>query len=172
MNKTKDVTVTAMYTALLIAAQYALSFVAGVEVVSVMIAVFAAVFGSKKGVILGLSFSVVRCIFFGFYPTVIVLYAIYFPLYAFVVSIPARKNLDRLWVVVPLAALLTACFTMLDNLLTPLMMGFAAKAWRAYFYASLPTLATHVVSVAVSVAVLYAPLKILLTKLRLRLYNS
>lgn len=48
MKQTKDVTVIAMYTALLIAAQYALSFVAGVEVVSAMIAVFAAVFGTKK----------------------------------------------------------------------------------------------------------------------------
>ena len=73
MKQTKDVTVIAMYTALLIAAQYALSFAAGVEVVSAMIAVFAAVFGAKKGVILAVSFSVVRCLAFGFFPTVIVL---------------------------------------------------------------------------------------------------
>lgn len=172
MKQTKDVTVIAMYTALLIAAQYALSFVAGVEVVSAMIAVFAAVFGTKKGVILAVSFSVVRCLAFGFFPTVIVLYLVYFPLYALVMSLPAKKNVDRIWVVVPLAAALTACFTLIDDVLTPLLMGFSKKAWSTYFYSSLPTMLTHVLSVTAGTLVLYAPLKILLTKIRIRLYNS
>ena len=168
MKQTKDVTVIAMYTALLIAAQYALSFAAGVEVVSAMIAVF----GTKKGVILAVSFSVVRCLAFGFFPTVIVLYLVYFPLYAFVMSLPAKKNVDRIWVVVPLAAALTACFTLIDDVLTPLLMSFSKKAWSAYFYSSLPTMLTHVLSVTAGTLVLYAPLKILLTKIRIRLYNS
>lgn len=172
MKQTKDVTVIAMYTALLIAAQYALSFAAGVEVVSAMIAVFAAVFGTKKGVILAVSFSVVRCLAFGFFPTVIVLYLVYFPLYAFVMSLPAKKNVDRIWVAVPLAAALTACFTLIDDVLTPLLMSFSKKAWSAYFYSSLPTMLTHVLSVTAGTLVLYAPLKILLTKIRIGLYNS
>lgn len=171
MKQTKDITTIAVYTALLIAAQYALSFAAGVEVVSVMIAVFAAVFGTKKGVILGISFSLVRCLAFGFFPTVIVLYLVYFPLYALVMSLPAKNNVDRIWVVVPLAAVLTACFTLIDDVLTPLMMSFSKKAATAYFYSSLPTMLTHVVSVTAGTAILYAPLKILLTKLRIRLYN-
>lgn len=69
-------------TALLIGGQLALYMVAGVEVVTVLLLCFAFVFGPRAGALSAIAFSLLRCFLWGFYPSVIVLYIIYYPLFA------------------------------------------------------------------------------------------
>ena len=208
----KHIAVIAMTVALLIGGQFALSFEAGVEVVSLILCVFCVTFGIRDGVVAAVAFSFLRCFVFGFYPTVIVLYMIYYPIFAFVLALygkylnsvfygkrgtacnsvkennagksscdgvlsdgdlnennsdkkskssPNRKgNGKKVFAVVVLViicAALTASFTMIDNVITPLMLGFGENSARAYFFSSLPTLATHCTCVTISLAALFYP---------------
>ena len=76
------VAVVAVFTALLLGAQYALWFVKGVEVVTVLLLVFSYRFGVRCGVLSAVAFSLLRCLLFGFFPNVVLLYLIYYPLFA------------------------------------------------------------------------------------------
>ena len=60
------------------AVQYCLSFVAGVELVTVLFVAFCYVFGVRYGAITATTFSLVRCLLFGLYPNVLLLYAVYY----------------------------------------------------------------------------------------------
>lgn len=160
--KARDVALIATQTALLIAVQFALSFVAGIELVTLFLAAFCFAFGYKKGIITAIAFSLLRCLLFGFFPTVIVLYLVYYPLYsavlAFLGKLPYKNDALKLACVTAVCLVMTVCFTMLDNLIAPLIMDMKEKAWRAYFAASLPVMATHLVNVAATVGILFLPL--------------
>lgn len=82
--KTKDFGRCAVMTAALIVIQYALSFVSGVELVTAVFAVFCYTFGAKQGTVSGISFSLLRCLIYGFMPNVVILYIIYYTLFAIV----------------------------------------------------------------------------------------
>lgn len=60
------------------AVQLCLSFVSGVELVTVLFVTFCYVFGVRYGAITATAFSVVRCLIFGLYPNVLLLYAVYY----------------------------------------------------------------------------------------------
>jgi energy-coupling factor transport system substrate-specific component/cob(I)alamin adenosyltransferase len=66
--------------AILVAAQLCFSMLAGVEVVTVLFVAYAFVFGWKRGVIAAVSFSLLRQLVFGFFPQVLCLYLVYYPL--------------------------------------------------------------------------------------------
>ena len=151
--------VIAMYSAMLVAAQLALSAVAGVELVTVLLAVFAAVFGPIAGIYVAVTFSFLRCLIFGFYPNVVVLYLAYYPLFAFVIAMVSRVKKWRIVWIVLTAVLMTACFTMIDNVISPLMLGFYKKATRLYFLSSLPTLGLHCTNALLTVSALFLPLE-------------
>lgn len=72
----------AVMTALLIAVQFAFGFVSGIEFVTALFAAFCFVFGTRCGLMTGTAFSLLRCIIFGFYPNVIILYLVYYSLFA------------------------------------------------------------------------------------------
>lgn len=76
------VAVAAVFSALLLGAQYALWFVKGVEVVTVLLLVFSYRFGVRCGVLSAVAFSLLRCLLFGFFPNVVILYLLYYPLFA------------------------------------------------------------------------------------------
>lgn len=68
--------------ALLLGGQYVFSFVVGVEIVTLLLVCFSCVFGVRRGVLCAVAFSFLRCFIFGFYPSVIVLYLIYYSMLA------------------------------------------------------------------------------------------
>ena len=76
MPPSKEIAYTALACALLIGGQYVFSFVAGVEIVTLLLICFSFVFGVRNGVICAVAFSVLRCLLYGFYPTAIILYLI------------------------------------------------------------------------------------------------
>ena len=77
----------AVMCALLIAVQFALSFISGVELVTLLLAAFSYVFGVWCGVLTAAAFSLLRCIVFGFTPQVVALYLIYYPLFALIFAL-------------------------------------------------------------------------------------
>ena len=151
----------AVFVALVIAAQAVLSSVPGVEVVTVLFVAYSFTMGWKKGVLSATVFSLLRQMVFGFFPTVLVLYLIYYNLLALGFGLLGKKVQNPrkwLWFIVLLACLGTVLFTMIDNILTPLWYGYSAKATRLYFLASLPFMFPQVICTAVSVTVLFIPL--------------
>lgn len=157
----KDCAYIAVFVALVIVAQLALSLVPGVEVVTVLFVAFSFAFGVRRSMIAATAFALLRQIAFGFYPLVLILYLVYFNLLALLFGFIGKragatpKNL--LWLTAA-ACVCTVGFTMLDNILTPLWYGYTEHAARAYFYASLPFMLPQIVCTAVSVGVLFLPL--------------
>ena len=163
LKTAKDLTFIGLTTALLIAGQFVLSSVKGVEVVTVLLLSFCYAFGAKRGIFAATAFSLIRCIFFGFFPTVIILYLVYYNLFAIVTG-----NLGKLLkkfrifaqsvIFAFTAAFLTAGFTLLDDIITPLYFGYTADAAKAYFIASLPVMLPQIVCAFVTVIILFPPL--------------
>ena len=84
ISPSKEIAYIAVTCALLLGGQYVFSFVVGVEVVTLILACFACVFGIRRGVICAVAFCLLRCLIYGFYPTVVILYLVYYPLLAVV----------------------------------------------------------------------------------------
>ena len=77
-----------------------------------------------------------------------------------------RIKKARIVFIVLEAVLLTASFTMIDNLIAPAMMGFSQKAARLYFKASLPTMGLHCLNALVTTSALFIPLERILLKMK------
>jgi len=153
----------AVFVALTLAAQLLLSFVAGIELVTVLFISFSYAFGVRMGVTAATVFSVLRGFVFGFFPNVLFLYLIYYNLLTLLFGCLGKikfcKSLFRFVLFVGISCLCTAAFTMLDNLITPLWYAYTQKAWLAYFWASFVALIPQVCCTAATVATLFYPLR-------------
>lgn len=221
--KTKQLALCAVMTALLVAIQYAMSFVSGVELVTAFFLCFCYVFGVRCGVLTGIAFSLLRCFLFGFMPNVILLYLVYYTLFAVLFGFVGRRKMPvwvcpallaalaamcayfairglpisvlyrtrvsvMLWLlfgilaallgfyvillaknkgeqgrelasVTALAAFCTVMFTLLDDIISPLVLGYSAEAAVGYFYTGFLAMLPQTICAAVSVFVLFIPLK-------------
>ncbi len=162
----KECAYLSVFVALLIAVQLVLSLVPGVELVTVLFLSYVFVFGWKRGMAAATVFALLRQMVFGVYPVVLVLYLIYFNLLAVgfgvlggkISCVKIKKMMRFLPIIVLLACLGTACFNILDNILTPIWFGYSQRAAKAYFYASLPFMFPQIICSAISVATLFLPL--------------
>lgn len=163
VRSAKEVARTAVFVAALIGAQYALSAVPFVEVVTLLFVCYAYVFGAWRGVVSALVFALIRQLIFGFYPVVLILYLVHFSALSVVFGALGKGRRLQGWklllVAVALATVMTACFTLLDNLLTPLWYAYTPRAAKIYFNASLPFLFGQSVCAALSVGVLFFPIR-------------
>lgn len=160
----KDIAFIAIMTALLIAAQLALSAVQGIEVVTILFLSYCYVFGTRRGIVVANCFSLLRCLLFGFMPNVVLLYVIYYNLFAVVFGIIGHltckiKEWKSLVISVILVAVMTVLFTLIDDLITPLILMYGAKGWRVYFYNSLITMAVQTICAVVTTSLLFLPLR-------------
>ena len=107
-------------------------------------------------------FTIVRQLLFGFYPTVFILYLTYFngltALFGWLGK-SVKNPLRSLWWIILIACLCTASFTLLDNILTPLWYHYTPKAAQAHFIASLPVAFSQIICTAVTVGLLFLPLR-------------
>lgn len=163
MKLAKEITLVSLFTALLIGGQLVLSQVAGVEIVTVLFLSFAYYFGAKRGLIVATLFSIFRCFIFGFFPTALILYLVYYNLVALVFGMLGfffhRAMNNKIHIILLFCSLImTACFTLLDDLITPLFYGFSREVMLGYFYASLPVMLTQLISTIITVALLLRPL--------------
>lgn len=161
INSAKEVARIAVFVAALIGVQYVFAAVPFVELVSLLFSCYAYVFGAVRGGIAAVAFALLRQLLFGFYPVVLVLYLVYFPVLCLAFGLLKRMRLQG-WKLLILAVIFaifcTFCFTILDNVLTPLYNGYTPKAAKLYFKASIPFMIGQTVCVAISVAILFLPL--------------
>ena len=170
MEKTRFVVRVAMCVALLIGGQMALSGISGIELVTVMLLCFCFHYGIRHGIAVATTFSLLRCFFFGFQVNVIVLYLVYYNLFALFFGwlgkrITGRISLPKLCVIVASAVVFTVLFTMLDNVITPLIFAFHKNAAAVYFAQSLYALVPQTICTAVTVSILFVPLTRILAKI-------
>ena len=158
---TKDCAYVSIFVAVVIVVQLAFSSLPGIELVTLLFVTYSFVFGITRGVISATAFSLLRQILFGFFPTVLVLYLVYYNFLVFIFGILGKhikSPLKALWLIVIIACICTACFTMLDNFITPVWYGYSEKARQAYFKASLAFMLPQIFCTAVSVGGLFIPL--------------
>ena len=170
MEKTRFVVRVAMCVALLIGGQMALSGVSGIEIVTVMLLCFCFHYGIRYGIAVATTFSLLRCFFFGFQVNVIVLYLIYYNVFALFFGwlgkrITGRISLPKLCVIVASAMVFTVLFTMLDNVITPLIFAFHKNAAAVYFAQSLYALVPQTICTMATVSILFVPLIKILQKI-------
>ena len=157
----KECAMLAVFVVVVITAQMVLSFVPGVEIVTVLFVAYSFASGWKRGMFTATAFSLLRQIIFGFFPTVLILYLVYYNLLTFCFGLLGRKikePVKYLPLIVILACFGTVFFTMFDNILTPLWYGYNKRATELYFFSSLPFMIPQVICTAISVASLFLPL--------------
>ena len=164
----KDCAYVAVFVSLTIAAQLCLSAIPGVEVVTVLFVAFAFAFGCRQGMIAATAFSLLRQLVFPFSPTVLILYLIYFNLLALLFGFLGRYialRPKRVPIVTVIACLCTAGFTILDNIITPLWLGYSGRLFRLYFLASFSFMIPQIICTAITVGILFFPLAKIFKKL-------
>lgn len=172
MKTTKDLTLIGLYTALLIGGQFILFAISGIEVVTLLFTAFAFSFGVRRSIALATTFSLLRCFVFGFFPNVLILYLIYYNLFAIVVgslgnALKHKLNLKTLLLTVGVVMLLTVCFTMIDNIITPLFYKYNLESAKAYFYLSLSAVIPQTICALITVSLTLIPITKLFEKLKL-----
>ena len=161
--KTKFIVRVAMSVALLIAVQIALSAISGVELVTVILLCLSFCYGIRTGLAIATTFSLLRCFYFGFDIKIILLYLIYYDIFALFFGWLGRRfdgkvTLLRLGIIVSIAAVFTVMFTMLDNALTVLMFGLRGNAITVYCLQSLTAMVPQTICTLVTVSLLFTPL--------------
>lgn len=158
----KECAYLAVFVALVIAVQLCLAVVPGVELVTVLFVSYAFVFGIRRGMLAATAFSLVRQLVFGFSTTVLILYLVYYNALTAIfggIGRGVKEPIRALWWIVLTACVCTVCFSVLDNIITPLWYGYTKRATRAYFLASLSFMLPQLVCTAVSVSILFIPLQ-------------
>lgn len=171
MTRTKDIVRIALCAAMLIGGQLALSGVSGVEIITVLLLCFCYTYGARHGVATAITFSLLRCFIFGFYINVVVLYVIYYTLFALFFGwlgsrLGDKLSFPKVLLVIASAMMFTVFFTLLDDVITPLMFGFSKNAANAYFFASLYAVIPQTVCTAITVWVFFVPLTKVISKLK------
>ena len=170
MQKTKFIVRVAICVAMLIGGQLALSGISGIEIVTVMMLCLCFSYGIRTGMAIATVFSLLRCFVFGFQVNVIMLYLIYYNLFAmfygwlgtrFTGKIPLLKK----GIIVASAMAFTVCFTLLDDMITPLIFGFHPNVAKVYFLQSLYALIPQTICTMVTVSVLFTPLTKVIRKI-------
>lgn len=166
----KNIVLVGILSATLTVAKLALFFVANVEIVTLLIMVYATVFGRKTALFSALVFSTVEVLLFGF-NTWVVLYFIYWPLLALVAGTILKK--PRVWCAVLLAIVLTIVFDVLDSLITTIFAALGGvptyqlvRIFVSYYIRGIWFYVVHLVSNAVVVGALYLKLVQTLQKVR------
>ena len=170
VKRTRDLVIVAMCAAMLIGAQLVLSGVAGVEIVTPLLLCFAYSLGALRGCTIATLFSLLRCFVFGFHINVLILYLIYFNMFALFFGWLGKVKISQNRVilttlVVVFAIVFTIGFALLDVAITSVLYGFTGAGLVTYLTASLATMGVQLLSVAISVAVLFIPLTSLIKRL-------
>jgi hypothetical protein len=161
LRTSKEIAYVAVFVALVIAAQLVFAMIPGLEVVTVLFVSYAFAFGGCRGMLAATAFSLLRQLVFGFVPSVLALYLLYFNfltlLFGVLGRIVKRPSLNLWWLVV-IACVCTALFSMLDNLITPFWLGYGWEETKKYFVLSLPVMFPQIGCTGVTVGFLLLPL--------------
>lgn len=158
--KIKDIVIVALFVALLIALQVALSALNGIELITVMLASLAFYYGIKIGLATVNIFVVVRSLIFGFFPSVMVLYFVYYNLFVLCFALIGKKLKRQLTtrsyiISTVMAVVMTIMFTALDNAITPFWYAFDWTATKAYWLFSLTAVVPQVICALATMIILF-----------------
>lgn len=160
MKSAKKIILPGVFTALLIGGQLALSGISGIEVVTVLLLTFVYRYGIAQGLFVANSFSLLRCFIFGFMPNVIVLYLVYYNIFVLVFGVVGNifkheYSIKKHVIIILTAVIMTALFTIIDNVLTPLIYSFTPNAAKVYFMASLYTIIPQTICTFIMVLTIF-----------------
>lgn len=161
VRTSKETAYIAVFVALLIAAQLVFAMIPGVEIVTLLFVAYAFTFGVCRGMVSATAFSLLRQFIFGFFPSVLVLYILYFNFLVLVFGLlgkAVKRPVQNLWWLLAVACVCTTIFSMLDNLITPLWLGYDWAGTKAYFVASFAFMFPHIGCTGVTVGFLFLPL--------------
>ena len=149
-----------------------LSAISGIEIITLLFTAFCFYFGVIKGMAVGTAFSILRILIFGFMPNVVILYLLYYNLFALIVgsigkAMDKKLNIKKHILLVGIVVLLTVLFTILDNIITPLIFAYSFSAFKAYCVASLSAVIPQTICAGVSVGLLLMPLIKVFEKIKL-----
>ena len=135
-----------------------------------MMLCFCYCYGIRQGLAVATAFSLLRCFFFGFQINVIVLYLVYYNLFALFFGWLGKRfagkiTFPKLCVIVASAVVFTVLFTLLDDVITPLMFGFSRNAAMVYFAQSLTAMIPQSICTVATVSVLFIPLTKVIRKI-------
>lgn len=163
VRSTKECAFLAVFVALMLAIQIAFSAIAGIELVSALFITYVFVMGTTRGVFVATAFSLLRTLLFGFFPSVVIVYLVYYNAVAVGIGLLGKcltrsGDVLKTVMVTLTSCVATVCFTLLDDVITPWFFHYTAEASKAYFLASIPVMIPHIICVGVSVALLFFPL--------------
>lgn len=156
----KKLIIIAFMVAVLIIAQCALSALNGIEIVTVLLASFVFCFGLSMGLATINVFIVFRCLVFGFYPSVMLLYIVYYNLFGLVFGVISKlthvKFSTKSHILVVLCGcFMTAMLTLLDDIITPLYFGFTIEMTKAYCLMSLTAVVPQIICTLATMIILF-----------------
>ena len=235
LSPAREIAYVAVTVALLLGGQLVFSAVMGLEIVTLILAAFSFVFGARRGMFAAIAFSLLRCAIFGFYPAVVILYTLYYPLLSLVFgglghikistyekfplalffivnalilllcgaslwgALRGVLRVSRLWraevrawlwtgfglfaltfaafnilfiiqrtgkncaqfvrllTLCAVGALCTLSFSLMDDIISPLVLGMGRTAALGYFYASFTVMIPQTVCTILTVLVLFYP---------------
>lgn len=173
MRSAKEIAYLAVFCALLIGGQVLFSAVPGVEIVTLLFVCYAYAFGTVRGCICAVAFSLLRQFIFGFFPTVLLLYLIYYTALCACFGLLGRiwkgKEKQRLVFLTLIACVGTVCFNLIDICITCLWFGYAPAAANAYFWASWSFTLPQIICNAVTVGACFLPIYQVFSHARARL---
>ena len=167
LRSAKEIAYAATFTALLIGGQLLLSAVPGVEIVTLLFVCYAFTFGAGRGCVCATAFSLLRQLVFGFFPTVLILYLVYYNLLCLCFGLLGKawkcKEKKRLIWLIIVACACTLCFNFLDIFITTTWYAYTRAAAKVYFIASWSITFPQIACTALSVGLCFLPLQKALT---------
>ena len=160
MDTAKKIIIPSVFTALLLGGQFVLSGISGIEVVTVLLLAFSYKFGIKQGLLVANAFSLLRCFIFGFFVNVLILYLVYYNIFVIVFGLLGKAykggySIIKHIVIIVVAIFMTIVFTLLDNIITPLLYSYSLSLRKIYFISSLYTMIPQIICTFITVLVIF-----------------
>lgn len=156
MSKTFQITLTAVYAAMVFALQVVLGPIPNVELVTFMISFAAIVFPWRMSVSITLCFSVLEVLFYG-YGQWVLLYLLIWPTLCIVTLLCKKAILKHWWIFIIINALFGFLFGTVDATLFYLVTGFNFPATIAYWLRGFVFDGIHGISNTAIATLLYLP---------------
>ena len=155
MDMAKKIIIPSVFTALLLGGQFALSGISGIEVVTVLLLAFSYKFGIKQGLLVANAFSLLRCFIFGFFVNVLILYLVYYNIFVIVFGLLGKAYKGGYSIIKHIVIIVVAIFTLLDNIITPLLYSYSLSLRKIYFISSLYTMIPQIICTFITVLVIF-----------------
>lgn len=166
----KKIALCAIMTATLEIGKLSLSFIANVEVVSLLTAVYAYVFGGLT-LISVLAFILIEMAIWGV-NTWVLSYFIFFGSIAIVFYFLGKKKIDKLWIMLLFISILTASFGFVSSFFDVAIGGFNnfLNRYFIYYFRGIAFYVVHVVSNFIIFLLTFKSFKKLLENIKLKFF--